>query len=27
LMPPYVIDLASAQWLAASVKDTLDDVV
>lgn len=27
LMPPYVIDPASAQWLAASVKDTLDDVV
>jgi len=27
LMPPYVIDPASAQWLAESVKDTLDDVV
>ena len=27
LMPPYVIDEASAHWLARSVKDTLDDVV
>lgn len=27
LMPPYVIDEASAHWLATSVKDTLDDVV
>lgn len=27
LMPPYVIDDASAAWLAQSVRDTLDDVV